>query len=76
MIQTTTLKIALSLSGVNVVSSFNTLVKPIINPPLSNYITQLTGIEQYVLDDMGVNYQAVLLQLYSFFFKVSGHTNL
>lgn len=42
-------------------SSFNTLVKPVINPSLSDYIIQLTG-----MDDMGGDYPAALQQLYLF----------
>jgi inhibitor of KinA sporulation pathway (predicted exonuclease) len=66
IIQIAAVKVDLNLSGAQVMSSFNTLVKPVINPNLSDYIIQLTGIEQHVLDDMGVDYQAALLQLYSF----------
>lgn len=53
MIQTAAVDIELRLSGAHVVSSFNTLVKPVINQTLSNYIIHLTSIEQHVLDDMG-----------------------
>ena len=60
------MKVDLTPSGAQVISSFNTLVKPIINPNLSDYIIQLTGIEQHVLENMGVDYQAALLQLHSF----------
>jgi inhibitor of KinA sporulation pathway (predicted exonuclease) len=66
IIQIAAVKVELTLSGAQVVSSFNTLVKTVINPTLSDYIIQLTGIEQHVLDDMGVDYQAALLQFYSF----------
>lgn len=66
IIQIAAVKVDLNLSGAQVVSSFNTLVKPVINPSLSDYIIQLTGIEQNVLDNMGVDYQAALLQLFSF----------
>jgi inhibitor of KinA sporulation pathway (predicted exonuclease) len=66
IIQIAAVKVEIGLTGVTVLSSFNTLVKPIINPTLSDYIIQLTGIEQHVLDDMGVDYQAALQQLYAF----------
>lgn len=66
IIQIAAVKVELSLSGAQVVSSFNTLVKPVINPTLSDYIIQLTGIEQRVLDDMGVDYRDALLQFCSF----------
>jgi inhibitor of KinA sporulation pathway (predicted exonuclease) len=66
IIQIAAVKVDLNPSGAQVISSFNTLVKPVINPILSDYIIQLTGIEQHVLEDMGVDYQAALQQLYSF----------
>jgi inhibitor of KinA sporulation pathway (predicted exonuclease) len=66
IIQIAAVKVDLTPSGAHVISSFNTLVKPIINPNLSDYIIQLTGIEQHVLENMGVDYPAALLQLHSF----------
>ncbi|WP_339720599.1 3'-5' exonuclease [uncultured Paraglaciecola sp.] len=66
IIQIAAVKVALSLSGAQVISSFNTLVKPVINPNLSDYIIKLTGIEQHVLDDMGIDFQGALLQFHSF----------
>jgi inhibitor of KinA sporulation pathway (predicted exonuclease) len=66
IIQIAAVKVELSHTGVQVVSSFNTLVKPIINPILSDYIIELTGIEQHVLDEMGVDYPAALQQMYLF----------
>ena len=66
IIQIAAVKVDLSPSGAQVVSSFNTLVKPTINPALSDYIIQLTGIEQHVLDEMGVDYPAALQQMYLF----------
>ena len=66
IIQIAAVKVELSLTGAQVVSSFNTLVKPVINPTLSEYIIQLTGIEQHVLDDMGVDFQAALQQFHGF----------
>lgn len=66
IIQIEAVKVELDQTGAQVISSFNTLVKPTINPTLSDYIIELPGIEQYVLDDMGVDYQAALQQLYAF----------
>jgi len=66
IIQIAALKVAINTSGAEVISSFNTLVKPTINPCLSDYIVQLTGIEQHVLDNMGIDFQAALIQLHSF----------
>ena len=61
VIKIAAVKVALSLSGAQLVFSFNTLVKPVINSTLSDYIIQLTGIEQHISDNMGVDYQAAHL---------------
>ena len=66
IIQIAAVKVELAQAGAKVVSSFNTLVKPTRNPIISDYIVELTGIEQHVLDEMGVDYPAALQQLYSF----------
>jgi inhibitor of KinA sporulation pathway (predicted exonuclease) len=66
IIQIAAVKVELGQTGAQVVSSFNTLVKPTINPTLSDYIIELTGIEQHVLDEMGVDYPAALQQMYLF----------
>lgn len=66
IIQIAAVKVVVSQSGATVVSSFNTLVRPAINPTLSEYIIQLTGIEQQVLDNMGIDFQAALQQFCAF----------
>ncbi|MBU3005874.1 3'-5' exonuclease [Paraglaciecola arctica] len=66
IIQIAAVKVALDSNCVQVISSFNTLVKPVVNPKLSDYIVQLTGIEQQVLDDMGIDFQDALSQLHAF----------
>jgi len=66
VIQIAAVKVELTQKGAQVISSFNTLVKPSINPTLSDYIIELTGIEQHVLDEMGVDYPAALQQMYLF----------
>jgi inhibitor of KinA sporulation pathway (predicted exonuclease) len=66
IIQIAAIKVQLDKTELRVLSSFNSLVKPKINPNLSDYIIQLTGIEQQVLDEMGVDYPAVLQQFYQF----------
>lgn len=47
-------------------ATFDELVTPTINPILSDYITQLTGIEQSVLDRYGVPFRDALNQFYHF----------
>jgi inhibitor of KinA sporulation pathway (predicted exonuclease) len=66
VIQIAAVKVQINPNSVRVISSLNTLVRPIVNPTLSDYIVELTGIEQQVLDDMGIDYQAALQQLYAF----------
>ena len=66
IIQIAAVKAEIDANGAKVISSFNTLVKPTINPTLSDYIIQLTGIQQHVLEDMGVDYPAALQQMHLF----------
>lgn len=66
VIQVAAVKVELSNTGVEILSSINMLVKPTINPTLSDYVIALTGIEQQVLDDMGVDFPAALQQLHLF----------
>jgi len=42
--------------GVEVVDTFETLVRPRINPELSAYFVDLTGITQSAVDDRGVDF--------------------
>ncbi|MGJ8680477.1 3'-5' exonuclease [Paraglaciecola sp.] len=66
VIQIAAIKVRLDLTELDITSSFNCLVKPKVNNILSDYIIELTGIEQHVLDEMGVDFPAVLQQFYQF----------
>lgn len=66
LIQLAAVRICVSSKGVEVLSSFNELVKPQLNPNLSDYISHLTGIEQTVVDDMGVDFGSALTQFHQF----------
>ncbi|MCF2947255.1 exonuclease domain-containing protein [Paraglaciecola aquimarina] len=66
IIQIAAIKVQIDLTELKIISSFNCLVKPKINSKLSDYIIDLTGIEQHVLDEMGVDFPAVLQQFYQF----------
>ncbi|BDX04607.1 3'-5' exonuclease [Planctobacterium marinum] len=56
IIQLAALKIKVQQKRLSAVASFNVLVKPTINPNLSEYIQELTGIRQQVVEDHGVDY--------------------
>lgn len=47
-------------------ATFDELVTPSMNPVLSDYIIQLTGIEQSVLDRYGVPFKEALAQFFEF----------
>lgn len=49
-----------------VVNSFNELIKPTLNPQLSSYIVSLTGIDQPMLDEMAVDYDSALTLFHQF----------
>lgn len=66
LIQLAAVRICVSSQGVDVLSSFNELIKPQLNPNLSDYISHLTGIEQLVVDDMGVDFGSALTQFHQF----------
>lgn len=66
VIQLAAVKLAISQQGAIIVSTFNELVKPHVNSTLSDYIIELTGINQNTIDEMGVDFQSALLQFYHF----------
>lgn len=66
VIQLAAVEVVVSQTGAKIVSTFNELVKPSVNSNLSDYIIDLTGINQLTIDDMGVDFQSALLQFYHF----------
>ena len=67
MIQLAAIKVTLSEDGfLSILESFNELVKPSINPTLSDYISSLTGINQSLIDEMGVDFGSALNAFYRF----------
>ena len=52
--------------NVSILHSFNELIKPVKNPQLSGYITDLTGISQSMVDEMGVDFSSALSLFYQF----------
>lgn len=66
LIQIAAVKLSVSENGVEILSSFNELVRPQRNPELSGYITELTGISQIMVDEMGVDFASALSQFHDF----------
>lgn len=66
LIQLAAVKLAVSEAGLAVIASFNELIRPAINPQLSEYIVHLTGITQTMLTDMGVDFPSALEAFYQF----------
>lgn len=66
VIQLAAIKLQVENRTIQVLESFNELVKPTINPTLSEYIVQLTGIKQSILDEMAVDFASALNQFHSF----------
>jgi len=58
--QLAAVKIRVDAYGVEVLGSFNQLIKPLVNPNLSEYIANLTGISQQMVDEQGVDFQSSL----------------
>ena len=66
LIQLAAVKLTLSDEGVELLSTFNEVVKPSVNVQLSDYIIDLTGITQAMVDDMGVDFASSLDLFYQF----------
>lgn len=66
IIQLAAVKVRVQSSQVDIVASFNELIKPVINPKLSEYICELTGITQSMLDNMGIDFQSAVDQFHGF----------
>lgn len=47
------------------IDSFNHFVKPTLNPELSEYFTNLTGISQKQIDELGIEYPVALSEYFS-----------
>lgn len=56
-----------------IIDTFNILVKPELNPVLSDYITQLTGITQDDVDSKGITFEEALY-LFLMFCGANGKT--
>ncbi|AWL11808.1 hypothetical protein HMF8227_01330 [Saliniradius amylolyticus] len=66
VIQLAALKIDYISEGIQIEQSFNELVCPAINPTLSDYIVDLTGITQHALENHGVDYASALKAFHQF----------
>lgn len=66
IIQLAALKVEFDGAQLQHLSSINILVKPAINPNLSQYIIDLTGIHQQLIDDHGVEYASCARQFFEF----------
>ncbi|GAB2687768.1 exonuclease domain-containing protein [Aliiglaciecola aliphaticivorans] len=66
LIQIAAVKIRMTRDSASILASFNELIRPTINPQLSDYITNLTGIEQAMIDEMGVDFASALKQFHLF----------
>lgn len=51
---------------VTITKSFNEIIKPAKNPQLSDYIIDLTGINQSMVDEMGVDFASALSLFHQF----------
>lgn len=60
LIQLAAIKVQVSDCGVTTLASFNELIKPVKNPVLSDYIVDLTGITQDMVDNLGVDFSSAL----------------
>ncbi|WP_218310544.1 3'-5' exonuclease [Alteromonas antoniana] len=66
LIQIGAVKLTMTPSSCLVSERLNILVKPVINPALSDYIINLTGISQSMVDEHGVDAASAMTTLYHF----------
>lgn len=66
IIQWAAVKVRMTENGADILESFNELIVPSKNPLLSDYIVQLTGIHQSMIDNMGVDFESALKQFHQF----------
>ena len=60
------LKINNKNNKLNIVDKFNCYIKPTINPLLSDYIINLTGITQNTIDIHGISFKNAIKKFYKF----------
>ena len=65
--QIAAIKMRLENRVLSYVESFNEIIKPTINPNLSEYIIELTQIRQDMVDDLGIDFRSSFGQFQSFF---------
>ena len=66
VIQLAALKVQIADNKLIQLSSLNVLVRPNRNPKLSDYIKELTGIEQSLIDDHGIDFESCAKQFMEF----------
>ena len=66
VVQLAALRLSVNGSHIVKLAQFNLLVKPAINPQLSDYFSELTGITQAMVDQHGVDFQSAISQFHSF----------
>ncbi|MBU2884065.1 exonuclease domain-containing protein [Psychrosphaera sp. B3R10] len=66
LIQLAALKIEVCDTGCQILESFSRHIKPIINPTLSQYVIDLTGITQTLIDQKGVSFPAAIYDFNKF----------
>lgn len=57
---------AIKVIDFNIVDHINLLIKPVLNPKLSKYFTNLTGITNKQLDNDGIRFEQALHKFYNF----------
>lgn len=66
LIQMAAVKVSVVEQRLQITETFNELVTPVINSQLSDYITQLTGITQTMIQELAVDFSSVLRQFHQF----------
>ena len=66
LIQLAAVRLKFDAGQAHITATFNEVICPKINPDLSDYIVELTGITQGIVDEMGVDYLSAINLFYEF----------
>ena len=66
IIQIAAVKVLNYMDSLEILETFNVIVKPTYNPILSNYITNLTGITNKQINSKGIPFKAAIKKFYKF----------
>ncbi len=65
--QIAAIKLEYDAGALKPVGSFSSIIKPKINPQLSSYVINLTGITQNIIEELGIDFESSFQQFLAFY---------